>query len=71
MNTKLFSIVANIITEAPPIVTEKTTLYIDDISLTQIAPTYQESAQRLMKRSQEQALQVNMIGLLLAANSTN
>jgi hypothetical protein len=59
---------ANIITEAPPTVTEKTTLYVDDISLTQIAPTYQESTQRLMERSEEQALQTNMIGLSVAAD---
>jgi hypothetical protein len=59
---------ANIITEVPPTVTEKTTSYVDDISLTQIAPTYQESTHRLMERSQEKALWANIIGLLLATN---
>jgi hypothetical protein len=64
----LFLIMANIITEAPPTVTEKTTSYVDDISLTQITLTYQESTQRLMERSQEQALRADMIGLSLAAD---
>jgi hypothetical protein len=59
---------ANIITEAPPTATKKTTSYVDDISLTKIASTYQESTQRLMERSQEQALRANMIGLSLAAD---
>jgi hypothetical protein len=64
----LFLIMANIITEAPPTVTEKATSYVDDVSLTQIAPTYQESTRRLMERSQEQALRANMIELSLAAD---
>jgi hypothetical protein len=64
----LFLIMANIITEVPPTVTEKTTSYVDDISLTQITSTYQESTRRLMERSQEQALRANMIGLSLAAD---
>jgi hypothetical protein len=64
----LFLIMANIITEAPPTITEKTTSYVDDISLTQIAPTYQESTRRLTEWSQEQALRANMIGLLLAVD---
>jgi hypothetical protein len=59
---------ANMITEAPPTVTEKTTSYVDDVSFTKIAPTYQESTQRLMERSQEQALRADMIGLSLAAD---
>jgi hypothetical protein len=64
----LFLIMENIITEPPPTVTEKTTSYVDDISLTQISPTYQESTRRLTERSQEQALRANMIGLSLAAD---
>jgi hypothetical protein len=63
-----FLIMANIITEALPTVTEKITSYVDDISLTQIAPTCQESTRRLTERPQEQALRANMIGLSLAAD---